>query len=125
MKLILNPKEDRRVKRGHCWIFSNEIKSVDINAKPGDLVSVYSSDDRFIGCGLYNPNSLISIRIVSNTNTELDSNWFKNKIAEALKFRLDLFSICLLYTSDAADERSSVDLGGRRIIKKKNKIHKR
>ena len=27
--------------------------------------------------------------------------------------------VCLLYTSDAADERSSVDLGGRRIIKKK------
>ena len=27
---------------------------------------------------------------------------------------------CLLYTSDAADERSSVDLGGRRIIKNKN-----
>ena len=34
---------------------------------------------------------------------------------------------CLLYTSDAADERSSVDLGGRRIIKKKthNKQWKR
>ena len=30
---------------------------------------------------------------------------------------------CLLYTSDAADERSSVDLGGRRIIKKKKSIH--
>ena len=29
--------------------------------------------------------------------------------------------VCLLYTSDAADARSSVDLGGRRIIKKKNK----
>ena len=29
---------------------------------------------------------------------------------------------CLLYTSDAADERSSVDLGGRRIIKKKTTI---
>ena len=29
---------------------------------------------------------------------------------------------CLLYTSDAADERSSVDLGGRRIIKKKKKL---
>ena len=28
---------------------------------------------------------------------------------------------CLLYTSDAADERSSVDIGGRRIIKKKKK----
>ena len=32
------------------------------------------------------------------------------------------FDVCLLYTSDAADERSSVDLGGRRIIKKKNKV---
>ena len=30
-----------------------------------------------------------------------------------------LLYACLLYTSDAADERSSVDLGGRRIIKKK------
>ena len=45
-------------------------------------------------------------------------------------FQLDFynkrFSIstggCLLYTSDAADERSSVDLGGRRIIKKKKKF---
>ena len=35
----------------------------------------------------------------------------KTAIAEGLA--------CLLYTSDAADERSSVDLGGRRIIKKK------
>ena len=32
---------------------------------------------------------------------------------------------CLLYTSDAADERSSVDLGGRRIIKNKTKKTKR
>ena len=31
---------------------------------------------------------------------------------------------CLLYTSDAADERSSVDLGGRRIIKKTRKTRK-
>ena len=32
------------------------------------------------------------------------------------------YCVCLLYTSDAADERSSVDLGGRRIIKKKNTV---
>ena len=34
------------------------------------------------------------------------------------------FRSCLLYTSDAADERSSVDLGGRRIIKKKKNNRK-
>ena len=32
---------------------------------------------------------------------------------------IPLFKACLLYTSDAADEEDSVDLGGRRIIKKK------
>ena len=38
----------------------------------------------------------------------------------ALAALLPPLQACLLYTSDAADERSSVDLGGRRIIKKKN-----
>ena len=33
--------------------------------------------------------------------------------------------LCLLYTSDAADERSSVDLGGRRIIKEKKETLKK
>src|SRR5665648_1305132 len=32
-----------------------------------------------------------------------------------------IYKACLLYTSDAADEEDSVDLGGRRIIKKKKK----
>ena len=39
----------------------------------------------------------------------------------ALGFDNEYYNACLLYTSDAADERSSVDLGGRRIIKKKKK----
>ena len=34
-------------------------------------------------------------------------------------------SRCLLYTSDAADERSSVDLGGRRTLKKKRRKKKK
>ena len=43
--------------------------------------------------------------------------------ADQLGDRADeLLGRCLLYTSDAADERSSVDLGGRRIIKKKKNI---
>ena len=35
---------------------------------------------------------------------------------------IEIANPCLLYTSDAADERSSVDLGGRRIIKKKKNV---
>ena len=66
---------------------------------------------------------------------------YKRQNPESMKVRFDTFKVealpiveffksqgkcvdvdtCLLYTSDAADERSSVDLGGRRIIKKKHK----
>ena len=42
-------------------------------------------------------------------------------IDSAARTVLKLAIACLLYTSDAADERSSVDLGGRRIHKKKTK----
>ena len=41
------------------------------------------------------------------------------QLAGKTPIRHESYGICLLYTSDAADERSSVDLGGRRIIKKK------
>ena len=43
---------------------------------------------------------------------EMDTVNLVNDVAQQV-------AACLLYTSDAADERSSVDLGGRRIIKKK------
>ena len=43
----------------------------------------------------------------------------------AIASKLYQLNGCLLYTSDAADERSSVDLGGRRIIKKKNRENSR
>ena len=41
-----------------------------------------------------------------------------------LDLSLDRIAFCLLYTSDAADDLLCVDLGGRRIIKKKNQKKK-
>ena len=64
--------------------------------------------DRFVAL------SLFSIKVFSDSNEDL---------FEACKQgNLEKVKNCLLYTSDAADERSSVDLGGRRIIKKKNNV---
>ena len=45
-------------------------------------------------------------------------------LANFKESRGNYMGTCLLYTSDAADERSSVDLGGRRTIKNKNKKKK-
>mgnify|MGYP003380296112 CR=1 FL=1 len=48
---------------------------------------------------------------------------FVRKDNDADEFEDESMKTCLLYTSDAADERSREDLGGRRSIKKKNTRH--
>ena len=50
------------------------------------------------------------------TTAELPYGFVRDSVRRAGKIQA-----CLLYTSDAADERSSVDLGGRRILKQKKK----
>ena len=45
---------------------------------------------------------------------------FDYKLSSFLQTTISYDGSCLLYTSDAAEERSSVDLGGRRLLKKKN-----
>ena len=72
----------------------------------------------------------ITVDASSSTDTLGASTYSKIKnhyIFKGWKFKAgdDSSWSCLLYTSDAADERSSVDLGGRRIIKKKNKNKKK
>ena len=53
----------------------------------------------------------------------LNRGWLNNHLIAYMESHDEerLMYSCLLYTSDAADERSSVDLGGSRIIKKKKK----
>ena len=58
------------------------------------------------------------IPTVDDLKSESSTGFPKNTVTTAITINMS----CLLYTSDAADERSSVDLGGRRIIKKKKRI---
>ena len=63
---------------------------------------------------------------IRDRNNQIDFSLFDKVNANSVirgkenyLFEINYLRACLLYTSDAADERSSVDLGGRRIIKKK------
>ena len=61
-----------------------------------------------------------SVRIVLFLNVDRNRG-FAVQARVTLGVQVEIFHVgdCLLYTSDAADERSSVALGGRRIIQKK------
>ena len=81
---------------------------------------------------VYKRQTVIGIAISMSSNFILNKIWtFEDRNFEAKKTLAQYgkfvgFSSlgCLLYTSDAADEEDSVDLGGRRIIKKKKKKNK-
>src|SRR5665811_323998 len=51
--------------------------------------------------------------------TVVDEARGSRRVVEVIRERSTRYTNCLLYTSDAADDLTRVDLGGRRIIKKK------
>jgi len=86
----LKKKEERRVKRGHPWVFSNEIQDLRVDAVPGEIVEVRDVAGGFIGRGYINPRSLIAVRILTRKQEDLDAAFFAAKIAHARDLRVRL-----------------------------------
>lgn len=66
--LLLKKNEDRRLRAGHLWVFSNEvdIKRTPLKAfAPGEAVEIQAHNGRAVGSGYVNPNSLICARLLS------------------------------------------------------------
>ncbi|MCK9281110.1 MAG: class I SAM-dependent rRNA methyltransferase [Melioribacteraceae bacterium] len=86
-KIILKKNEDRRVIKGHQWIFSNEIHLIEESPENGSIVEVYDSKNKFLGSGFYNKNSLISVRILSREKIENTAELLKERILAAYELR--------------------------------------
>ncbi|ESS70997.1 ribosomal RNA large subunit methyltransferase I [Methyloglobulus morosus KoM1] len=94
-EIHLKKNEDKRLRQGHLWVFSNE---VDTNRTPldqfaaGDLVQVKASDGKVMGTAYINPQSLICARLLSRKgNLKCGVNFFKERLTTALALREKLF----------------------------------
>lgn len=88
LKITLKKNEDRRIKAGHPWVFSNEIATLDGPREPGAAAELFDAAGGFIGRGHYTPHSLIAFRLLTRTREELDSVEFhERRIAAALAHR--------------------------------------
>jgi 23S rRNA (cytosine1962-C5)-methyltransferase len=92
--LKLKKGEDRRIRFGHLWIFSNEVdtKQTPLTAfEPGEEAVVVAADDRPVGVCYVNPQSLISARIMSrNPEHAIDRSLITHRlnVAKSLRDRL-------------------------------------
>jgi 23S rRNA (cytosine1962-C5)-methyltransferase len=81
----------RSAASGH-QLFKRMVASADPKAKPGDVVMVYDKSDAPYGLALYNPKSLIALRLLhrGRYDGDLDS-FFAARIDKALELRRELF----------------------------------
>lgn len=84
--VILRKNEERRLLAGHKWVFSNEVLRLEGGGPAPLVVDVSSSAGRFLGTGLYNPHSLIAVRLLDGTVREF-SDYLSARMEEAVRIR--------------------------------------
>jgi 23S rRNA (cytosine1962-C5)-methyltransferase len=90
--IILKKNADRRVRKGHLWVFSNEIADPPVaELEPGSVHELRDSGGEFLGMVYANPASLITARILSRKRTDIDEEFLQSKILAALDRRRRLF----------------------------------
>jgi 23S rRNA (cytosine1962-C5)-methyltransferase len=93
--LHLKKNEERRLRNGHLWVYSNEVdikRSPLTDFTPGQQVIVYANDGKSLGTAYVNPHSLICGRLISRSETQrLDQSLLVHRFKVALSLRERLF----------------------------------
>ncbi len=90
--ITLKKNADRRVRRGHLWVFSNEIADPPVSElEPGAAHELRDVRGEFLGMAYASPSSLIAARILSRTKVDIDGHFFQERILSALQRRSKLF----------------------------------
>jgi len=96
-ELRLKKNEDRRLRAGHAWVYSNEVDTKQTPLKEfsvGQWCHVTNSRGRVLGTAYVNPNTLICARLVSRFEKKtLTLKILEQKIQQALKLREKVFSV--------------------------------
>ena len=77
-----------RILHGHDWVYSSEILKTFGSPEDGSVVSIKDGRDQLLGVGIYNSKSQIVVRRFSRRRQELDEDFFRRRIAQALEYRV-------------------------------------
>jgi 23S rRNA (cytosine1962-C5)-methyltransferase len=77
----VNKKGADRVRQGHLWIYRSDVVAVD--AEGGSVVAVRDERGNFVGQALFSDASQIALRFLTQSNEEIDREWWRRRIREA------------------------------------------
>ena len=86
-KVYLRPHREDSVLRFHPWVFSGAIARIAGSPAEGDLVAVYTSDDRYLATGHYQIGS-IAVRILSFDEDPLAPVFWEKMVRRAFQVRV-------------------------------------
>jgi 23S rRNA (cytosine1962-C5)-methyltransferase len=89
-RLVLRRNQDRRVRAGHPWVFSNEVQDVEGAPADGELVDVVDTRGAFLGRATYNRRSLICARVLTRGRDEIDVDFFVRRLERAVAHRREV-----------------------------------
>jgi len=79
---------ERAIRQGHPWLFEAAIQNQSHPGHPGDLAVIFDRQRKFLAIGLYDPTSIIRVRILQHRRpAQIDQGWFSKKIVAAAKLR--------------------------------------
>lgn len=103
--VILKKGEGRTVKAGGFWIYDNEIDYIDGEFVPGDVIKVYDFDGYPMGVGFINPQSKITVRMLSrDIDAVIDKDFLRARVHDAWQYRKDVMddlSCCRIIFGEA------------------------
>lgn len=94
LTLRLKANEDRRLRAGHLWVYSNEIDTRENyrQIEPGSLCRLEDARGKPLGLGYVNPQALLAVRLLSGkADAQIDSAWFQRRLASSLALRERLY----------------------------------
>lgn len=86
-KAFIAKGKENRTEYGHPWVFKSDISHTEGDITPGEIVDVYSSKNKFMGRGFYNPKSQITIRMLTCEHEEIDYDFLYRRINDAWEYR--------------------------------------
>lgn len=77
----------KKLLAGSPWIYRNEIASIDGEVEAGGLVRAVDFRGRRIGTGILNPDSVITVRLLSYRDVPIDAGFIRERVRRAVAYR--------------------------------------